>query len=108
MGLSARRRKPEQLLLSRPGDRKVHGSDQPMGGQVGRLASHGDRFDNVRRQEGERQHAADVAIANLFERREFGDTTDLIELDSSFGCSPHLPGSHNPLILQGAIQIQCP
>jgi hypothetical protein len=32
----------------------------------------------------------------------------MIELDSSFGCSPHLPGSHNPLILQGSIQIQCP
>src|ERR1700686_3906113 len=49
MGLSARRRKPEQLLLCRPGDREVHGPDQPMGGQVGRLASRGDRFDNVRR-----------------------------------------------------------
>jgi hypothetical protein len=48
-----------------------------MGGQVRRLASRDDRVDYVRRQEGERQQAADVAIADFFERRELGDTTDL-------------------------------
>src|SRR5207302_9070632 len=55
MGLSARRRKPEPLLLCRPGDREVHGPDQPMGGQFGRLPSRGDRFDYVRREQGKRQ-----------------------------------------------------
>src|SRR5258708_25034761 len=48
-----------------------------MGGQFGGLPSGGDRFDNVRGQEGERQQAADVPIADSFDRREFGDTTDL-------------------------------
>ena len=48
-----------------------------MGGQFGGLPSGGDRFDNVRGQEGERQQAADVAIAASFDPREFGDTADL-------------------------------
>ena len=47
-----------------------------MGGRVGRVPSRGDRFDNVRGEEG-RQQADDVSIADLFERREFGDATDL-------------------------------
>jgi len=47
-----------------------------MGGQFGGLPSGGDRFDNVRGQEGERQQAADVPIADSFDRREFGNTTD--------------------------------
>src|SRR5437764_380376 len=47
-----------------------------MGGQFRGLLSGGDRFDNVRSQEGERQQAADVPIADSFDRREFGDTAD--------------------------------
>ncbi len=48
-----------------------------MGGQFGGLASRGDRLDDLRCQESERQQAADVPIADSFDRREFGDTTDL-------------------------------
>jgi hypothetical protein len=49
-----------------------------MGGQFGGLPSGGDRFDNLRGQEGERQQAADVPIADSFDPREFGDTADLV------------------------------
>ena len=73
-GVRLRLADAKQLSLCRPSNREVHGPNQPMGGQVGRLASRGDRFDNVRRQEGERQHAVDVPIADSFERCEFGDT----------------------------------
>src|SRR5437762_3014387 len=45
----------EQLALCRPSDRQVQGPDQSMGSQLGRLTSRGDRVDNDRRQEGERQ-----------------------------------------------------
>ena len=48
-----------------------------MGGQFGGLPSGGDRLDDLRRQEGERQQAADITITDSFDRREFGDTTDL-------------------------------
>src|SRR5207244_1738830 len=76
-GVRVRSAEAQQLLLCRPRDRKVHGPDQAMGGQFGGLSSGGDRLDDVRGQEGERQQAADVAIADSFDRREFGDTADL-------------------------------
>ena len=48
-----------------------------MGSELGRLTSRGDRVDNDRRQERERQQAAQVAIADSLGRREFGDTPSL-------------------------------
>src|SRR5207245_5905524 len=76
-GVWLRLAEAEQLPLCLPRDRKLHGPDHTMGGQFQGLPSGGDRFDNVRGQEGERQQAADVPIADSFDRREFGDTTDL-------------------------------
>jgi hypothetical protein len=76
-GVRLRLNEAEQPLLCCPRDRKVHGPDQTMGGQFGGLPSGGDRLDDLRGQEGERQQAADVPIADSFDRREFGDTADL-------------------------------
>src|SRR3981189_3182980 len=75
-GVRLRLADTKQLLLCRPRDRKVYGPDQTMGGQLRGLPSRGDRLDNIRSQEGERQQAADVPIADSFDSREFGDTAD--------------------------------
>src|SRR3981189_596119 len=56
-GVRLRLADTKQLLLCRPRDRKVHGPDQAMGGQVRGLPSRGDHFDDLRCQEGERQQA---------------------------------------------------
>ena len=48
-----------------------------MRGQVGRLAPRGDRLDNVRRQEGERQDQAEVPIADPLDGGEFGGAAGL-------------------------------
>ena len=67
----------EQLLLRRPGNRQVEGADQMMRGQLRRLMSRRDRLDDLRRQKGERQDPAEVAIADPFPDGEFGEATDL-------------------------------
>ena len=66
-GVRVRSAEAQQLLLCRPRDRKVYGPDQTMGGQVEGMPSRGDRLDDVRGQEGERQQAADVPIADSFD-----------------------------------------
>ena len=47
-----------------------------MRGQVGRLTSRRDRLDDFRRQKGQRQQAAQVAITDAFDGRQFGDGAD--------------------------------
>src|SRR5439155_12349073 len=59
-GVRLRLADAEQLPLCRPRDRKLHGPDQTMGGQFGGMPSRGDRLDDVRGQEGERQTPASV------------------------------------------------
>jgi hypothetical protein len=44
---------------------------------IGRLTSRRERFDAIRGQEGQRQKAADVAIADPFDRGELSEATDL-------------------------------
>jgi hypothetical protein len=60
-----------------PGDRQVQGPDQVVRGQVRRLAPRGDRLDDIGGEEGQRQEAAEVAIADPFDPGEFGDAAGL-------------------------------
>ncbi len=48
-----------------------------MRGQVGRMAPRGDRLDDIGGEEGERQEAAEVPIADPFDPGEFGNAAGL-------------------------------
>ena len=101
-GMRRRSGDAEQLLLCRPRDRQVHGPDQTMRGQFGRLPARGNRVEDVRREHGERQQGADVTIADPFGCREFGDTADSSgdeRLEAAMG-SPDL-------LQQGRIAVCC-
>src|SRR4051812_34914299 len=67
---------PEAVLLGRPLGRQIDIPNEPMRGQLGRLTSRRDRLDNLRREKGERQQAADVAIADPFDARQLGHGPD--------------------------------
>ena len=59
-----RRLRTESRSLFLPGRRNIHKPGQGPGGDVGRLAAIQDRVSDSRRQEGQRQNAADIGTVD--------------------------------------------